>query len=119
MAMQDNNRVGWRYTADNARTYCVSAKAVYVLDATDGAKYGGQAASGTDPVKPRQMRMRAVRCTCAGHPDRWVPAYTSTATIWTTAGTTLVLNCNGADETYEATVDHRSEHYGHATRDAA
>lgn len=112
MAMQDNNRVVWGYVADGTLgTFAVSAKAVYVLDATDGAKYGGSAPAASVPPKPKQLRMRAVKCICAGHPDIWVPVYAVTAALWTTPGTTVVRNVNGADETYEATRFHRGEHF--------
>ncbi len=43
----DNNRCAWQYTDKNDTDYAISAKAVYVLDGTDGAKYGGQAAPST------------------------------------------------------------------------
>jgi len=96
----DNNRVVWQYTDDGGIAYAVSAKAVFVLDGTDGSKYGGEAPAATVPPKPKQLRMRAVKCTSSGHPTIYVPAYTTTATIWTTPGTTLVRNLNGTDVTY-------------------
>ena len=58
----NNNRVVWDYTDDNAADYAVSAKAVYVLDGTDGSKYGGSAPAETVPPKPLQLVMRKVKC---------------------------------------------------------
>lgn len=115
----DNNRVGWKYTDDASTDYCISAKAVYVTDVTDGAKYGGSAQAGTEAPMPRQLRPRRVRCTSSGKPDKWVIAYETDAAIWTTPGQTLTLNCNGVDTTYTSTKDKRAEHFGHATRDGA
>lgn len=115
----DNNRVGWVYTDDDSTAYVMSAKAVYVLDPTDGSKYGGSAQTGDEPALPRQLRPRRVRCTSAGKPDKWVVAYSPSATIWTTPTTQLTLNCNGVDTTYVAAKEKRAEHYGHATRDSA
>lgn len=111
MAMQDNNRVVWRYTDDTGGNWAVSAKAVYVLDATDGAKYGGAAPAATVRPKPTRLRMRAVKCTCAGHPSIWIPVYATTAALWATPGTEVVRNINGADETYVATASHRGERW--------
>jgi len=115
----DNNRVGWVYTDDYDLDFCVSAKDVYVNDPTDGAKYGGSAQTGVEPAKPRQLRMRRVRCTASGHKDKWVVAYEVTATIWTTPGTTLTLDSNGVDVAFTAAREKRAERYGNATRDAA
>lgn len=106
----DNNRVAWTYTDDNGADWRTSAKAVYVLDGTDGAKYGGGAGSESDPEKPRQLRPRMVKCKSAGHPSKYVVAYETTATIWTTAGTTLTLNLNGVDTVYTTTKGKRAEH---------
>jgi len=96
----DGNRVAWQYTDDGDNDYAVSAKAVFVLDGTDGAKYGGSAPASTVPPKPKQLRMRAVKCISAGHPTIYVPAYETDATIWTTPGTTLTRNLNGVDVEY-------------------
>ena len=96
----DNNRVAWKYTSDGAVDYRVSAKAVYVQDGTDGAKYGGTLCSITTPPLPKGFRMRKVKFSSSGHPDIWVPAYTAAATIYTTGATTLVRDVNGVDATF-------------------
>lgn len=105
----DNNRVVWTYTDDAAADYAVSAKAVYVLDGTDGVKYGGEAPAATVPAKPNQLRMRATKCVSSGKPALWIPVYETTAALWTTPGTTVVRNINGLDATYTSTRGHRSE----------
>lgn len=105
----DNNRVVWQYTDDNGADWAVSAKAVYVLDGTDGAKYGGSAPAATVPSIPRQLRMRAVKCVAAGSPAKWIPVYETDADLWTTPGTTVTRNLNGTDVVYTATKGHRGE----------
>lgn len=112
----DNNRVSWTYTDDDDADWAVSAKAVYVLDPTDGAKYGGSASSATDRRIPLDLKMRKVKCISAGKPDRWVVSYTTVATIWTTPGTTLTLDVNGVDTVYETTKRRRDESYRDTTR---
>ncbi|HEY6022500.1 MAG TPA: hypothetical protein VIY48_22340 [Candidatus Paceibacterota bacterium] len=115
----DNNRVVWQYTDDNGTNWAVSAKAVYVLDVTDGAKYGGSAPAASVVAKPLNMRMRTVKCVSAGHPDKYVVAYETDAAIWTTPGTQLTLNSNGEDFTYAATAGHRGERYRDGIRQTA
>jgi hypothetical protein len=115
----DNNRVVWSYTDDLAVDWAVSAKAVYVLDGTDGAKYGGSAPAATVTAKPTRMRMRAVKCTSAGKVDRWIPAYDTTCALWATPGTTVVRDVNGVDATYVATKGHRGERYRDGIRQTA
>lgn len=104
----DNNRVAWTYTDDNAMDWAVSAKAVYVLG-TDTAKYGGSAPAATVPSIKKQIKMRKVKCSSAGHPDIWVAVYDTTATLWTTAGTTVTRDLNGVDTVYTSTRGKRAE----------
>lgn len=106
----DNNRVGWVYTDDDSQTYGISAKAVYVQDVTDGAKYGGIVRT-TERRIPKDLKPRRVKCVASGKPDKWIVAYTKTATIWTTAGTNLTLDANGVDTTYTTTLKKRNETY--------
>lgn len=106
----DNNRVGWVYTDKKARDWGISAKAVYVQDVTDGAKYGGKVRT-TERRIPKDLKPRRVKCVASGQPDKWVIAYEEDATIWTTAGTNLTLNCNGVDTTYTTTEKTRDEDY--------
>jgi hypothetical protein len=109
MPVQDNNRVRWQYVSDDGTTYAISAKAEYVLHATDGSKYGGAAAGATHRRIPKDCKPRRVKCTAAGYDDKWVIAYSDAATIWTTPGTVLQLNANGADVTYASTLKKRAE----------
>lgn len=96
----DNNRVAWTYTSDKGVDYRVSAKAVYVLDGTDGAKYGGSAAASSVPRLPKGYKMRAVACTSAGKPDKYIVCYETTATLFATAGTSVTRDVNGVDAAY-------------------
>jgi hypothetical protein len=105
----DNNRVAWGYTDDAGNTWRVSAKAVYVLDGTDGAKYGGSAAAATVAKIPKGLRMRAVACTSSTHPDKYIVCYTTAASLFSTPGTTVVRDLNGVDTTYVAANRRRGE----------
>ena len=96
----DNNRVAWTYTSDKGTPYRVSAKAVYVLDGTDGAKYGGSAAAASVERIPKGLRMRAVACTSSGHPDKYIVCYTSAAILFATPGTSVTRDINGIDAAY-------------------
>ena len=107
--MADMNRVVWQYVDDSGADWAVSAKAVYVLDGTDGAKYGGEAPAATVPQKPRQLRMRAVKCVSATHPDIWLTVYDVSCALWATPGTTVVRDLNGTDTTYTSTKGRRGE----------
>lgn len=115
----DNNRIVWTYTDDNGTDHAVSAKAVYVLDGTDGSKYGGSAPAPTVAAMPRQLRMRAVKCVAAGEPAKWIVIYQTTATLWTTPGTTVTRIANGVDVTFTATKGHRGEHNPDGIRQTA
>jgi hypothetical protein len=115
----DNNRVSWTYTSDEPLDYTISAKAVYVLDATDGAKFGGEAGNPTDRRIPKEVKPRRVKCTAAGKPDKWIVAYDTVCDIWTTPGQTLTLDCNGLDVAYTSTRYKRAEKARDTTRQTA
>lgn len=115
----DNNRVSWRYTDKKGVVYAVSAKNVYVNDVTDGAKYGGTAASSANRRIPKDLKMRKVKCIAAGQPDKWMVAYTTSATIYTTPGTTLTLNSGGVDVSYETTDVIREERWRDTCRETS
>jgi len=106
----DNNRVAWTYTDGRGAgtNYRVSAKAVYVLGA-DAADYGGEAAAGTVPPIPKQIRMRKAKVTSAGNPALWVTVYDTECALWTTPGTSITRNLNGEDVVYVSTGDKREE----------
>ena len=109
--VQSNDRVEWTYTSSEPTPvqYSISAKDVYVNHVTDGAKYGGTAGDGTKSPMPKNLLPRRVKCKSSGLPDKWVIAYTTVATIWTTPDTSLTLNNNGVDATYTTTADRRAE----------
>lgn len=98
----DNNRVAWTYTDDRGNDWRVSAKAVYVLDPTDGGKYGGSAASAAVKRLPKGYSMRKVYATCGGKLLA-ITCYETTAVAFTTEGTTLTRNLNGIDTTATTT----------------
>jgi hypothetical protein len=112
----DNNRVAWTYTTADGEAFRTSAKAVYVLGA-DAAKFGGSAAAASMRPLPASVRTRKViMVDPVSGASRAVVAYETTATIWTTPGTTLTLNKNGTDTVFDATTDQVSERYGRATK---
>lgn len=115
----DNNRVAWAYTDRKGVQYAISAKAVYVLDVTDGAKYGGEAAVPANRRIPKDLKPRRVKCHAAGYPDKWMIAYDTTATIYTTPGTALTLDVNGVDVNYLSTDIIREEKWRDTTRQTA
>src|SRR5512144_3243734 len=99
------NRVAWTYTDDQGNDYAISAKAAYVLDPTDGAKYGGSAAAASVKALPSNFKPRRVQVVDASGNQRWMVAYELTSTIWTTAGTALTINYFGSDVAF-TTTDH-------------
>lgn len=109
MAKQSGNRVAWTYTDDDGNDWAISAKNAYVLDPTDGAKYGGSAAGASLQNLPGNMRPRRVCCVDASGNQRYVVAYEATATIWTTPGTALSLNYFGNDVAFTTTARRRGE----------
>ncbi len=115
----DNNRVAWTYTRNNGTTdYRMSAKAVYVLDGTDGAKYGGAAAAGSVAKFPKGARPRAVKVTTATGKALWITCYEPAATL-VTAGTTVTRDINGTDTLCTSTGDVREERFLSGITDAA
>jgi hypothetical protein len=115
----DNNRKVTTYVDDLGNLWAVGAKVVYVDDPTDGAKYGAADPASTVQAKPKQLRMRAVKCNSAGHPSIWIPVYTTTAALWATPGTTVTRNLNGVDVVYTAGTSHRGERYRDGIRQTA
>jgi hypothetical protein len=107
----DNNRVAWTYIDTDSVNYTISAKAVYVLDGTDGSKYGGSVGSNVDRRIPKDLKPRRVKVTASGKPDKWVICYDTTCDLWTTPGTSITLDANGVDTLYTATKARRAEKY--------
>jgi hypothetical protein len=111
MAALDNNRVAWTYTDDQAVDYRISAKAVYVAQGGGTVPQGGAAAAASvrripKEIKPRRVKMVDV---ATGNKVRFEVAYAVDAPIWTTPGTTMDLNINGAAVSCQATATHRGE----------
>jgi len=96
----DNNRVAWTYTTDNGIDYRVSAKAVYVLDGTDGTKYGGSAAAATVNKLPKGFRMRKAKCVSAAGAVARIVCYENTATLYATPSTSVTRDLNGTDTAF-------------------
>jgi len=111
MAALDNNRVAWTYTDDHSDDYRISAKAVYVAQGGGTVPQGGSAAAATVARLPKQVKPRMVKMTPAagGNGSRWVIAYALDAPIWTTPGTTMDLNINGAAVSYHSSTTLRGE----------
>lgn len=109
MAKQSNNRVSWTYTDDEGGDWAISAKGAYVLDPTDGTKYGGSSASGDVTQLAGNFEPRRVCCVDASGNQRYVIAYDTTAAIWTTPGTGITLNYFGADVAFTSTKRKRGE----------
>jgi hypothetical protein len=87
-----SNRIAWLYTDDFGTVGRVSA----LKHLTDQAVAGGSAASGWEaPSGVRKMRQ--VQVVTAAGLIRYIPAYESTATIWTTVGTAVTIQVNDAE----------------------
>lgn len=108
-----NNRVSWTYTDDQGNDWAISAKAAYVLDPTDGAKYGGSAAAASVKQLPGNFHPRRVQCVDSSGNQRWVVAYETDAAIWTTTGTALTLNYFGNDVSFTTSENTRGEKKPH------
>lgn len=112
----NNNRVAWTYTTNDGEAFRVSAKALYVLDATDGSKYGGSAALGAVRPLPSSFKMRTVDVVSASGSTRRVVCYDTTCALWTTPGTHVTLSFYGVDTDFESTSQQHSESYGRQTK---
>lgn len=112
----DGNRVAWTYVANDDAEYRVSAKAVYVLDVTDGAKYGGEAAAPALKPKPAGMQMRKVYAVSAAGKTLAITCYSKTATAFATPGTELTRNINGVDTVVTTTEDTIPQRSGRQTK---
>lgn len=105
----NKNKIRWTYVSDMGTSYAVAAtKAI-----TDQAKAGGSAAATTVPRLPQHIKPRYVKV-ANGSTVRKVICYDTTCDLWTTAGTVVTLELNGADvvftrvATEEATVGQRA-----------
>jgi hypothetical protein len=115
----DRNAVAWTYTDEASQDWRVSARGVYVLDVTDGAKYGGSAAAGSVRGKPVGLKMRAVYCVSPAGKTALIPAYDTACDLWTTPGTTVTRDLNGVDIVFTSTADKRAEKAGRQCKQAA
>ena len=111
----DNNRVGWGYVTNDAETFRTSAKAVYVLGG-DAAKFGGAAALGSVRSLPSSFKVRRAVVVDAAGTSRAVVCYTTSATLWTTPGTTVTLDKNGVDTVFTSDGTLYNERYGRSTK---
>lgn len=107
--MASNERVWGTYASDNGDSYNISVKKNVAEAAGNAAKLGYAAGVATQISIPNGIRPRKVKCVAAGLPARYVICYTTAATLWTTAGTTIDLFSHGNDVTYTATKDHLPE----------
>jgi len=117
MAWLNGNKIAWVYTAGIGGPYRVRATKA-ITDQVNGESavlVGGSATNAsTYPVITRYMRaMRAVKCTCSGQPDKWVPVYAPGAPLLT-PGTSINLNSGTDSHSYESTADQRGESYKRA-----
>lgn len=115
----NNNRIAWRYTTADGENFRVSAKAVYVGDVTDGAKYGGQAAPGDMRPLPASFKMRSVDAVSAAGVTRRIICYDTTCDCWATPGTTVTRSYMGVDTVFTTTSQQHSESYGSQTKQQA
>lgn len=112
----NNNRVAWTYTTNDGEAFRVSAKAVYVSDVTDGAKYGGSAAAGSVRPLPASFKMRSVDIVSATGVTRRAICYDTTCDLWTTPGTQVTRSYLGVDTLFTSTSQQHSESYGQQTK---
>jgi hypothetical protein len=111
-AKADNNREAWIYETDvPATTFRVSSKTVYTSDGTDGAKYGGSQADGSEDYLPAGFKMRAAKCKSAAGAVRWIVCYDTACDLWTTLGTTVTRDINGVDTVMTRVKGVRSERW--------
>lgn len=114
MALNSANKIVWTYTDDAAVDWKITAtKAITDQLDTGTPKVGGSTPEGSENPWPRSWRPRKVYM-ANGLIRRAQVAYSTTALIWTTPGTTLQLN-NGADV---ATFTAQSTHLGERKRSA-
>lgn len=115
MATADNRRVDWTYVDDNGQNWAISAKSSMVLGA-DGAVLGGGASGASSDMypMPSYLKPRKVKCvdTATSKIIRWVTCYESSATLYTTSGTSITLDVDGADVAFTSTKFKRGERYG-------
>lgn len=119
MALQSANKIAWRYTDDAGTNWVMTGTYAIITQGGAGTeKVGGQAPAGTENPWPRSWRPRKVYM-ASGLIRRAQVAYTTTAPIWVTPGTTLTLN-NGADvATFTAQATHLGERKRAATASAS
>lgn len=115
----DKNKVAWTYTDESAQEWRVSAPAVYVLDGTDGAKYGGSAALGSVQAKPAGLKMRRREYTSAAGKTLWIVCYDTIGAAWATPATTLTRDINGTDTVVTRGTGSQPEKMGRQTKQAS
>ena len=89
-------RTAWQYTDDSPTDWNIQAKTAYVVG-DDSAKFGGEAAAAANDSIPNGFKPRRVRVVSAAGDVRWPVVYTTSATLWTTPGTTVTMDIKGVD----------------------
>jgi hypothetical protein len=83
----DGNKIAWVYEDEFGTSYLVRATKALTDQHGAGstALQGGTATDATtfDGISKTIARMRAVKCTSAGFPDKWVPIYGPDAALMT------------------------------------
>ena len=111
--LADPSRIAWTYTTDApAVDYVIGAVAAFINTPGTAAKVGGAAATAELESIPNELKPRKVKCVDAAGHARWVTCYTTTATLWTTPGTAILLNFHGVDTSFQSTVQKRAEKRG-------
>lgn len=96
MAAISPNKIAWKYTSGTDEYVVFAQKAI-----TDQAgKVGGEAAEGTETLAPKGYKFRRVNMSSAAGNKRAVVCYDDVCTLWTTPGTTLLLNYMNESTTY-------------------
>lgn len=100
--MSSKNKRAWKYTADNDDTYVRAASGALVTQGGGTPYVGGSAATLTDPPLPPNFRPRyaLVQDPVSGA-IRKVICYTPNAPLFTGSQTTITLEYNGVDTTFD------------------
>lgn len=97
MAILSSNRIAWLYTDDFGAVYRVAA----VKDLTSQAVLGGSAATGFEPERPTDFKMRRITVSTADGKSRVLPVYTPGAPILT-SGTLINVNYDQVETAFKS-----------------
>lgn len=110
--LASNERIWGTYTTDDSTDYNISCKKAVVEQADAAVKLGYAAGAADQLGVPNELKPRRVKCVDSAGNVKWVICYTTSASMWTTAGTTFLLNFKGVDTTFTATKYRRAENLG-------